>query len=139
MCTGKLIRFFCPEARKENKLCPNYNTTSGVIKDHRKVWMHSEFKCCGRHAGPCVECEDLYEPKNVKVVNAWAVLCDGCGARLRSDIKAIMDAVDATSDSENLSDQRSVIGLRETTASSSGTDCNGLRGAKRRWQRVALG
>ncbi|KAH6635973.1 hypothetical protein F5144DRAFT_591278 [Chaetomium tenue] len=110
MCTGKLIRFFCPEAGKHNKLCPSYNATGRIIKDHRRVWVRTEFKCCGRHGGSCVECMDLYEPKNVTVVNAWAVLCDGCGARLRSDIKAIMDHA----------------------TSSSSTDCNSPRDAKRR-------
>jgi hypothetical protein len=105
MCRGKLIRFFCPESNKQISLCPTYDAVGGVIHAYRKIWRKSEFRCCGGHDGECTDCPALHKPGHVEVINAWGVHCNDCGARMRMEIEAVMEAAADSSDNEDPMDE----------------------------------
>ncbi|KAK3295373.1 uncharacterized protein B0H64DRAFT_373612 [Chaetomium fimeti] len=107
MCTGTLIRFFCPEAIMQNKLCPFYNP-NGPTSVYRALWSPSEFVCCRNHdSRACITCPALRQPGNFRYSDTCSVVCDTCGARMKRDIDAEMEVRASVSGSEDTMDDES--------------------------------
>ncbi|KAH6838470.1 hypothetical protein B0I37DRAFT_386976 [Chaetomium sp. MPI-CAGE-AT-0009] len=100
MCTGEIMRFFCPEAITQNRLCPHYNP-DGPTPVYRTSWVPSKFVCCGNHHGQCTQCPVLHLPGNVQTFDVYTVICYDCDARLKRGVEAEMEATADISEGES--------------------------------------
>jgi hypothetical protein len=83
MCTGRFVRFFCPEAIAANKLCPHFDPICQGMTPYAQLWVQTKFVCCNGHFGDCVDCPLLYRAGNVEYQDGSAVECPECSKRLR--------------------------------------------------------